>query len=382
MKLHRILGSGVLALLVYGSLGPIAADRSYTSGHFSITVDNTNLGAVQSFDGGTAMGQVVETRTGSDSMAKKQLGGIKYEPITLTTGLGNDKKFYEWISNSWTGKAQPKNGSVQMMDFNYKIQSELQFMNAMIVETTFPALDGSSKDPAKLTVVLAPESTRMGRGSGASGSGSSSKSSAQRWIPANFQLQIDGLDCARVNKISPISVRQAAGGDAVGEARDAMKGPGKLTVSDVEVTFSEVSAPTWQKWADDFLIGGNNGDDKEKNGTITLLGPDLKQQLARVKLYNIGLIQLKPDSAEAGSESIRRMTARLYVERAEFEVLDGAMASSADGATTGDKAPAPDSPAPAATASPTPAAPAPTAAPAPVPVARPVRTPILRNPAR
>ena len=58
------------------------------------------------------------------------------------------------------------------------------------------------------------------------------------------------------------------------------------------VTLAESHAQTWQDWFDDFVVKGNNGQDNEKNGSLTFLAPDLKTTLATINFFNLGIFRL------------------------------------------------------------------------------------------
>ena len=55
------------------------------------------------------------------------------------------------------------------------------------------------------------------------------KSPAQKqFLPSNFRLEIDGLDCTKVSKIDSFTVKQPIQTDDIGDKRDYKKEPGKL----------------------------------------------------------------------------------------------------------------------------------------------------------
>lgn len=321
-KFNRLLLVAGLALLIALGTGA-ASSRSYVSSNYSLTLDGVNTGYVKSVDGGGIFAEVINEPMGADKVVRKHIGQPKYADFTLQVGFSMAKPVYEWIAGAWTGNYQRKNGELVTLDFNLKPVSTRQFYNALLTEVTMPALDGSSKEPAYMTVKFAPEYTRNGKpaGDGKSNTPAATPKGEQKtWIPANFKLEIDGLDTSKVNKVDAFTVKQTAVQDSVGEARDQQREPAKLEFPNLKVTLSEVSADGWNQWLDDFVVKGNNGQDKEKNGTIYYLATDKQTVLAKVKLFNIGIIRIDPVSEEAGSDNIRRITAELYVERMEFEV--------------------------------------------------------------
>jgi hypothetical protein len=233
-----------------------------------------------------------------------------------------NKAVYEWIQDSWSMKHTRHGGSIVSMDYNLDAKSERQFTEALLTETTIPACDGSSKEPSYITITFAPELIRTADPK-AVDTKSISKNDQKIWIPSNFKLAIDGLDCTKVSKIDSFTVKQMAVSDDIGDARDYQKEPGKLEFPNLRITISEVSAKSWIDWHNDFVIQGNNDESKEKNGTLTFLAPNLKDGLATITFYNLGIFNITSDKSEANSDQIKRITVELYCERMEFRLGGG-----------------------------------------------------------
>lgn len=286
-------------------------------GTVSLQLDGANVGNVKSASGGDIVGSVIEERAGAGLLTKKHLGATAYEDIVLEVGLGLERSLYDWIAASWTGKAAPKSGALLILDGNMQAQGSRAFDNALISETTFPPLDGGSKESGTLRVVLSPERVRTTAGGAAKGTVGNK---AKAWIVSNFRLELDGLDCKRVSKIDSFTVKQTIATSAVGPGREVSKDPGKLSFGDLKITLAEAGAESWRTWHDDFVVRGNSGDKNEKNGRIVLLGPDLKEELAEIKLSNAGIYALRGTPSAAKVETTARLEAELYVERMELLV--------------------------------------------------------------
>lgn len=290
--------------------------RSYGT-NVSLQLDGAPVGFVKSASGGDVVGTVVEERAAGGQVSKKHLGAAAYEDIVIEVGLGLDKSFYDWIAGSWTGKVARKSGALVISDANLQGQSAREFDHAWISETTFPTLSASGKETGLLRVVLSPERVRTAKGSASKPSvGTKEKA----WIASNFRLELDGLDCKRVSKIDSFTVKQGAVGATVGAQREVAKEPGKLSFGDLKITLSEAGADTWRQWHEDFVVRGNNGEKNEKNGRIVLLGADMKDELAEVKLSNAGIYALRSGEANASSEAQPQLEASLYVERMELAI--------------------------------------------------------------
>ena len=303
-----VLFVSCLVLCTYAG-SALTGDRSYVAGKYFLTLDTAGCGFLKSMVGGGAFAEVV--LDAGTLIPKKHIGGIRYEDLTIETGFNLSPDFYRWINESWQGNTVRKNGVLTTMSFDLTPLSGLQFNDAIITETTIPACDAASKDDGVLTVKLAPEYTR----NIAPTAVEAVKTEEARWLPANFRLEIDGLDCTRVNKIDAFTIKQTAVADDIGDARDYTHMPGKLEFPDLFITMSENSAGTWKQWFDDFVIKGNNGDAREKSGRLIFLSPDLQREYARIEFSHLGIRSLRREKTEVGSDLIQRVTAQLYCER-------------------------------------------------------------------
>jgi phage tail-like protein len=298
--------SGVALILLVGLGQSPSNKRSYVAGRFALSLDGSEeLDLLRSADGGAAAGQVVE-EVQPDGVVRKHLGGVKYEDITLTLGMSMTKAMYDWINASMTNKQVRKNGAIIAADYDYTERSRLEFKNALITEVGFPALDASSKEPSYMEVKFQPESTARVAGSGRKIDPKVQK----KWLPANFRLSIEGLEepTRRVNKVESFSIKMKA----------VAGGRPELEMGDLSFTCPEAFAKPLYDWHEDFVIKGNNGQDKELGGSIDYLGTDLREVLFTVKFQNLGIFKVSPEKAEAGSENLRRVKAEMYCETMEL----------------------------------------------------------------
>ena len=289
------------------------------AGTYYLTLDGTPCGYVRSAEGGNPVGEVVVLPAGPGEYVRKQLGGIRYEDVQLRTGLSMSKDLYDWIDASWQLKPTRHNGSLVEVGADGKPREERIFRDALISETAFPALDGASKDPAFLTVRLLPEEVVFEK---ASSTKVPAKPKAQKqFMAANFRFELGDLPCSRVSKVDPFTVRQTISVTTAGRRRIATKEPSGIETPNLRVTFSAADLPKWSAWFDEFVLKGSNDDQHELSGAIVLLAPDLKQELARVELQQVGIFALRRQPAEtAGREQAARAVADLYCERMSLKV--------------------------------------------------------------
>ncbi len=283
-------------------------------GRFALELDGAAAGFVKSVEGGDISAEVVAEPVGPQPFAKKHLGNVKYEELTLGVELGMTADVYEWIAGSWSGKPSRRNGAIVEADANLDVKRRREFHDALVTETTVPALDASAKTPAELTVKVAPESITSTKGSGKLAGATAKK---KQWLAANFRLELGDLDAKTVSKIDAFTVKQTVAADDIGARRDFRREPGQVEFPNLRVTLGEKGVQTWSDWFDDFVVKGNNGDDREKNGSIVFLDPSLKQELGRIELKNVGIFALRRQSS--AGEQMARVTAELYVESMELK---------------------------------------------------------------
>ena len=145
----------------------MADARSFTGGRFCLVLDGSqNLGFVKSIKGGTIKGEVATHDLGPGNVRKKHLATIRYEAFTIEAGMGMSAGFYDWIRASFDKGHVTKTGEFIACDFDFKAKSSREFLDCHIAEVTFPALDGSSKEPAFMTIKLDPERIRYQPGDG------------------------------------------------------------------------------------------------------------------------------------------------------------------------------------------------------------------------
>jgi phage tail-like protein len=323
---RRFLGAAAgatgvaLAATVWNGTPAQAGERSYVSGSFFFNLDGVKTGFIKSIDGGAISADVITEAVGTSSFAKKHIGTPKYEDFALQIGFSMSKAVYDWIAASWQMNYQRKNGSIVAADFAHDAKAEREFFNALITETGIPACDAGSKDPSFLTVKFAPEFVRTKPASGKIQFETSKDAQQKLWLPQNFKLEIDGLDCTRVNKVDAFTVKQSVSTDSIGGARDYLKEPGALEFPNLKVTLPVSAGQTWFDWFSDFVVSGNNGEDNEKSGRLVFLSPNRQTELLEIKFFNLGIFKLTDDTWRSTDDQIARLTAELYCERMEFRV--------------------------------------------------------------
>lgn len=294
--------------------------RSYSAGHFALELDKNNEGFVRSVDGGAIRAEVIAEEPRADYYVKKHIGPPKYEDFELDIDFAMSKDVYQWINGAWTGTLLRKSGAIVAADYNMNAVSRREFQDALLVETAIPACDGGSKDPSYITLRFAPELIEKKPASGKLSGITATKGAQKTWLPSNFRLDITKINTTKVSKIDAFTVKQTVTTDDVGESRDYEREPGKVEFGNLVVSVAETGAADWENWFKDFVIAGRNEDANERPATLSFLSSNLQNVLAHIHFLNMGIFRLEYAPAESNTDTIRRLKAHLYYERAEFHI--------------------------------------------------------------
>ena len=293
-------------------------------GKRALALDGEVCGFPAAVTGGSIYGEFVTEKIGADHLARKHISAVKYEEIGLEVGTDMSKPFYAWVTESLQGKQVRKDGAIYVCDYNFVPRGSLTFQRALVSEVSFPEADAASKDAGKLKVKLAPEILRSSRNPPKEGSKlSPPKQQSKKWLPGNFKLEIDKLDCNKVTKVSPPVARLKIAETAVGELRDYEREASHWDIGNLKVTLAASHADDWYKWHEEYVIEGQCGDDRERNGSLVYFAPDFKAELFRLKFSHLGIFRLHEDTGEAGSEKAHSIEVEMYCEEMELESHGG-----------------------------------------------------------
>lgn len=303
----------ILSVLLISAAFGVSETRSYATDNFLLSIDGSPCGFLRSIDGGGITADVIQEPAGPSYFTKKHIGQPKYQDLKLQIGFPMNPSICNWISDCWSMDFGRHDCVVTVLDYALRPKSAIQYNQALITATTFPACDASSKEPRCITVTLTPQSAREVQASAVAGQLSTNEQ--KLWLPSDFELKIDGLDCTKVNKIDSFTVNQTTVTDEVGNARDYQKKPGKLEFPNLRIAFPEAALPTWKAWFDSFVVQGHNDESNEKLGRLTFLSPNGQTILLSIDLFNLGIFKLERETVESGGDQTARWVAELYCER-------------------------------------------------------------------
>jgi hypothetical protein len=262
---------------------------------------------------------VVIVREGGDNVPTKHLGRTQYEEITLTCGVTMSSQFYNWIKGTFSGSPVAMDGAIIAAGTDQREIGRLSFFGALISEVTLPALDASSKDPARLTVKITPTRTLLKFGAGQNPF--PPQPPGPPWLTSNFSLQIAGLedDCKNALRIGELTLKQDITQVTPGNGGGTQLVPNGLEFPDLLVTLPQPHSSEFYNWWADFVISGNNDASKEKSGSLQYLSPDLSVAFFTLNLYRLGIYKFSFAEIAPNSSTTCRVQAAMYCDSMTFD---------------------------------------------------------------
>jgi hypothetical protein len=238
----------------------------------------------QSPSGGYVKADVRTTFPSASGPPQRQISSFGYTNLQVKLGLEVGTPILNWVNAALRGNPITKNGTLIELDNQNRAKSYLDFTNGAIADFVVPGFDASSNTPNTFTLEASIRKSTFRPGDNAS---VQLPNPLKLFLASNFRLKIDGLPTARVRLIGPLSFRRT--------------NPG-IVPTDLVVTFSDADVDPWRAWADDFIVEGNNGQDKERQGAIEVMAPNLADVLATLTIKQIGIFELAPtDDTSIGS---------------------------------------------------------------------------------
>jgi hypothetical protein len=298
---------------------------SYAAGHFELIIDGAPTTAfLKSVDGGWAKHSIIDEAIGPNNMRVKHAALPEIEPVSFEFGLSGANSVLKWIQESWNKNPSRRSGQISHGDFNNHCKFEHHFAEALITETSFPALDGASKDAAYIKCKFQPENVMTKKGDGKPLAGKSAPKQ-KMWLCSGFRLNIDGIDEMKyVNKIESFTIKQGCKKLQVGEMRHAELIPTKIEFPNISGTISMAYADKLIAWHEDYINKGKADPAAQRTGSIEFLSPDKSKTLFRINLSEVGLLNTNIQASTANQDQIKRAKFDLYVGRMEIDVGGGA----------------------------------------------------------
>jgi hypothetical protein len=297
------------------------SNRSFTAGHFEIMIDGSPSTAyLKSVDGGYVRASLIEEPIGPDHLRIKHTSTVDIEPFTIDFGLSGSEDVLKWIQASWRRQWSRRNGQINHANFDLYKTFEHEFFDALISETTFPTLDGASKDASYLKIKIQPESVVARKVDSSDRVDSVIGTKFKHWTASAFRLNIDGLDSAKyTNKIESFTIKQGIKKLYTGQDRFPQIEPTKIEFPNLTCTISLAYADDLLAWYDQYVVQGQSDPSAQKTGSLEFLSQDRSEVLFRINLYEMGLHHLQVMQSSANIDQIKRVKFELYVGRMDID---------------------------------------------------------------
>lgn len=296
--------------------------RPYTAGHFELQIDgHATTAYLRSVDGGHVRTNLVDEPIGSENARIKHSSTVDIDPFTIDIGISGAGDVLRWIQASWRKDWSRRNGQITHADFNLTSTFEHEFFDALISETTFPTLDGSSREAAYLKVKVQPERVVTRKATGGTIRGNLGPKQ-KLWMPSAFRLRLDGIDDLKyVNKVDSFTIKQGIKKLYTGDPEDRFPQiePTKIEFPNLTGTIALQYADKLFAWSDESISKGKADPKAQKTGAIEFLSPDRKDVIFRINLFEVGLLNLSVSQSTANSDQIKRAKFELYVGRMDID---------------------------------------------------------------
>jgi hypothetical protein len=296
--------------------------KSYTSGHFQLSIDGRKTTAyLKSLDGGWGRQALVEERIGPENTSIKHGSVADVDPFSFEFGLSGANRVLSWIQDSWRKDPKPADGEITHANFNFQSTFSHEFSGAYITETTFPALDGGSKEAAYIKVKAQPYATKVAQATSSERLRANHGQKQKLWLCSGFRLNIDGIDEMKyTNKIESFTIKQGVKKMYTGMYRHAELIPTKIEFPNIVGTISIEHSRGLLEWYKKYVYTGASDNKSQKTGSIEFLAPNKADVLFRINLYEVGLLANTIPQSTANADQIKRMKFEMYVGRMELDI--------------------------------------------------------------
>lgn len=292
--------------------------RAETGGHFEWKLDGKDISSIlKSVEGGFPKQKIIDERIGSDAEHIKHGGTWEIDPITIDFGLAGAEHVLKWIQKSWQNDPSTCSGEIVHLNFNKRQTFVNEFSDAQILETTFPVLDGSSREGAYLKVKFLPQAVVLKQKAGPPVKLLTGIKQKQ-WLSSSFRLKLDNIgNLDKVNKIESFTIKQSVKPFYVGRDKFPTLIPTDIQYPNLSCTIAEAYAGDLLQWHES-NVKGRSEKASQINGSIEFLNA-AKNPVFALKLTNVGLASLNIVQSTANEEKIKRVKFELFVGQMDLD---------------------------------------------------------------
>jgi len=296
--------------------------KASSIGHFELAIDgHTSTAYLKSVEGGYIRAGLMDEPIGPENHRIKHTSVASIEPFSVELGLSGANDVLRWIQQSWRKEWSRRNGEIKHANFDLYQTFTHEFYDALITETTFPALDGSSKDAAYLKVKIQPERVVTAKVDGEQVKAEIGREGKQKmWLCSGFRLHIEGVqNIEYTNKIDSFTIKQGVKQLYTGIDRLPQIEPTKIEFPSITGTIALGYADGILKWYDEAVVKGGADPSMQKTGWLEFLAPDRSTVIFRINLDEVGLAHAQIPQSTANADQIKRVKFELYVGRMDLD---------------------------------------------------------------
>lgn len=320
-KLFLSLLTVMVFILIVSTLSPAhTAERRTLPGTVMFAIEGKYEGRVLSMSGGNLIGTISEVRLpDSGSTIKKSIQNVAIEALEIEMALDNNVETFNWLNESINGRPSQKTVTIFTCDLNFNIIQSKEYLKVIPAGFSMSNPDVDSKINGKIVLSFNAEQAREGARSGKCPQATLTK--PKTWFPSNFRLDIPGLDTVQVRTVSGLEIA-FKNLQTTGNGRNTTSENVSVKYGNLMISLSATLARTksWEDWYNTFLVQGRRSDQEEKSGTLVLLSPDMKNELLRINLSNLGLFKFENNFVAGPTAPISNIEAGVYVEKIDFDV--------------------------------------------------------------
>jgi hypothetical protein len=237
------------------------------------------------------------------------VGPTQFADVEAKVSMDAHPVVHRWIRDAWFGNPERDKVALDSANPDGSNPRTLELSKARIRAVELPALDSASLDRHHLTLRIAPRGVREIR--------NQPQPQAERlerdFLARNFSVSVDGIDCSGVMAVDSCLIHtqfpEAGGGKR-----------GTLIFPDIFLHVDAEKADPFREWFEDFIIQGNNDDDREREGEIRYLDPMMSDALAILQIKHLGIYRIAEEPPR--STGPRTVKVSLYCERMELSASE------------------------------------------------------------
>lgn len=287
---------------------------------YALELDGRFAEFLAAFSGVLGVVRTIEAPTANPAFVEKRPGPPEAADFSFELPGNPSAAVLQWIASFLDGTATPRSAAIIGADARSAETGRYPLTNALLTEFRIPGLDAAAGgEPGRLGLrVVADRAAVPGRASGARvGSGGRPD---RGWTRSSFLLSIGGLetDCRFVTRVEEIGVRRRPVAEGpTGSSRLGQRALGPLEVSNLAFHVPEVRAAAFFRWFEEAAVRGTGG---ERNGTLDLLGPSLRDVVLRLRFANLGIVACQVDVAANSARGGANVRVEAYVERLSLDL--------------------------------------------------------------